>query len=737
MPQRPLFSLRRISLRGALKSFYAFLCSLRIRLLVVAIGMTLALGCMAWTSYSRSNALILRQAEHSEVLSSEGAVRSFENWFRSVENLLTGTPSNLAFMIEDLGILPGTMGNYVRNLTDGVRELGVSDIYLALPSGQFLDGNFWFPEGEFDPREQKWYQDAEAKKDVVFIPPYADPKSGKTVVTLVVPVFSLYQDDRLLGVLGVDLPLESLAKHLGGLGGTGGRQMILLDASGTILAHPEAGLMNQSVQELASPSSDPVMEVIENFMEGEFTGRPVDVKTDRGRMRVQAYPLPYGMKMVIVVNREMLLAPVEQLGITQGVAAGASLLVMLLLLISVSHSILKPVSRLVKVSSNAIDGDLTRRAQLPGRDELSSVGAVFDQVLESQRTNLLRLSDHQDRLAGGAATLDELAKTLEGAAGELNESSHVLKMDMQQNLGHLDQAREGTLRVTDQAKRSADLAREVLDENRRLMEKSEEATTLTEKSTADSRAIHDAFERVSNAVQALRSTAEGITGIVETIGIIAKQTNLLALNASIEAARAGEAGKGFAVVAEEVRGLAEQSSEAAEEVGSMARDVLDATGHVSEATRKGGDLSLVSRERFQEMARHFDEVLQSLAATVEHVETLDKSASEQVAESSSIAGFVDEVGKKAWENLQGANRSEEKLKLLREGVEQLAGSSAELGSLLREQQEMFHGYVLESEEVTGGGEKRPDALQDGECANRSEGDDPFEVQNGNLSECEV
>ncbi len=149
-------------------------------------------------------------------------------------------------------------------------------------------------------------------------------------------------------------------------------------------------------------------------------------------------------------------------------------------------------------------------------------------------------------------------------------------------------------------------------------------------------------QRTNEEIRTLAEAAQRIGDVVKLITDIAGQTNLLALNATIEAARAGEAGKGFAVVASEVKGLANQTAKATEEIASKIAEMQTVTGRSVEAVQAIG----TTIGRINEIATTIASAVEEQAAATKEISRNVQQAAAGTSEVSSKIVQVNEAARK-------------------------------------------------------------------------------------------
>ena len=222
-----------------------------------------------------------------------------------------------------------------------------------------------------------------------------------------------------------------------------------------------------------------------------------------------------------------------------------------------------------------------------------------------------------------------------GATAQIEgtQRAEAAQSQVRDNVAAMEQATQNAAAAADQSARVAD-----------------EGSRLAHESTEGMERVRTATEELATRVHDLGKRSAQIGAIVETIDDIAAQTNLLALNAAIEAARAGEHGRGFAVVADEVRKLAERSSQATREIAEMIQLVQSGTGEAVDAMRQAGKEVEATTRATQAAGSAFAEIANETQTLLVQVKSIETSVVAITRSSQALEAAITEAGKVAGHN---------------------------------------------------------------------------------------
>jgi methyl-accepting chemotaxis protein len=259
-------------------------------------------------------------------------------------------------------------------------------------------------------------------------------------------------------------------------------------------------------------------------------------------------------------------------------ATGVGLALGALLAFLLTRSIVTPVTGLTASMKSISNGDLA--AEIPGRERGDEIGAMAgalaifrdalarNKEMEAEAQQREQEAEVEKRRAM-AALADEFESKVGGLVRQLSSSSAELEATARSLSSTAEETNVQSASVASAAEQTAANVQAVATATEQLAASAQEIGGQVANAATKSASAVDRARETNGLVSDLSTSAQRIGDVINMIRAIAEQTNLLALNATIEAARAGEAGKGFAVVAAEVKGLADQTAKATEEISSQ------------------------------------------------------------------------------------------------------------------------------------------------------------------------
>ncbi|MTD37425.1 HAMP domain-containing protein [Erwinia sp. CPCC 100877] len=391
---------------------------------------------------------------------------------------------------------------------------------------------------DYDATTRPWFTQAVNAGHTIVTEPYQDIISGHLVVTVATPVM---KEGVLLGVVAGDMAMDTVINNVLSIHPAEKSFGILINRSGTIIAHSDPDLMLKPITAL-SPDFDMTKLLMTK------THKEVEIGGEVTLVQAKAVAGTDWLVMVVLNkavmnqgNTWMLTLSLISLVV---LAAGSALIIGLIMTKALKRLALVRNSMLA-ISSG--DADLTQRLPEQGNDEVSQIAYAFNQfvgnlgeIMRQIRDTSYSVHTASDEIANGNR---ELSGRTESAAASLQQTASSLE------------------EITATVSQSADSARQ--------------AGSITESATSAAQHGGEVVNTVLSTMSDIENASDKIRDIISVIDGIAFQTNILALNAAVEAARAGEQGRGFSVVASEVRSLAQRCSHAAKEIKELIESTVE------------------------------------------------------------------------------------------------------------------------------------------------------------------
>jgi methyl-accepting chemotaxis protein len=536
----------------------------------------------------------------------------------------------------------------------------------------------------YDPTTRDWYKEAVKQGKLIYTAPYKDAFSGKMVITIAEPVKS---GGEIIGVTGADIFVDYLTKLTTEAKSGEGSYGFLLDGSKNFIVHE-----NNLFQPKDSGSSN-----LGTVLDGRFSAISDKLGVSNNTFTiVQDYDGinkyyvtskidTTGWTFGFAVPESQVMQPLKSLQSQFIIYIGLSIIIMVVLLIWLLGRTFKPLNLMISKVERIAQGDFTKdekQASHYSDDEIGRLNMSINNMQGELRSFMVGLMGSAQNLSASAEELSATVEELTSKAISIKESVDEIADGVQDSSAASQEISASMEEVDSSINVLSQKALEGSNNASGAKVRALEVKEKSDKAIEATRKIYD--EKKHKMMKAIEDgkVVENIKVMADAIANIADQTNLLALNAAIEAARAGEHGRGFAVVAEEVRKLAEQSSQAV----SSIQETID---QVQNAFRSSIDTSSDILEFIsKDVNKQFDAYSTTGKQYYNDSDFVSKMSDEIASMSEEITATVEQVNGAIQNLSESAQVSNEKTESIKENIDETTKAIEQVAYTAQDQAEM-------------------------------------------------
>ncbi len=309
---------------------------------------------------------------------------------------------------------------------------------------------------------------------------------------------------------------------------------------------------------------------------------------------------------------------------------------------------LKPLAGFLKAFNSMKSGDLTENVKLDKsflkrKDEIGIMANTFNEMIGELKELVVGIKFQSRELDDSADIMNSTSQEVGTLAEQVGNSVQRVSAGAEEQIAQIEETSHNVINLNSQIKLIDRNAKQISNGADNVLDSIRKGNSSVSHSINKITNVSEETTKVSTIVSNLGEMSQEIGDIIDLISNISNQTNLLALNAAIEAARAGQAGQGFSVVADEIRTLAEQSSEATEKIANLIGNIQESVNDAVSVMGHNEDLVADSVEAIKDTDTIFNEIEEVSAVLRNSIKMVVDGLMEMTSESQQVEEAIRDI----------------------------------------------------------------------------------------------